>query len=103
MSHFSLSTRKKDKKRKKLVFTFSELQAIGSSSQNNFKSTNLVSQTRSAKESDGNLTIKIVAASFENDIGSTDVSGEKVWKDFGFFEARKSDYLMEKEIFLRLP
>ena len=102
VTFFSFNKEKRSKKSKNLFFIFSELQAIGSSSQNNLKSANIVSLTRSANESDGNLTIKIVAASFENDIGSTEVLGEKVWKDFGFFEARKSDYLMEKVIFPRL-
>ena len=90
------------KKSKNLIFTFSELQAIGSSSQNNFKSANLVSLTKSATKTDRNLTTKIVAASFENDIGSTEVSAEKVVKDFRCFEARKSDYSMKKVISLRI-
>ena len=33
---------------------------------------------------------------FEKDIGSVDVSGEKVWRYFGFFNASRSDYNMEK-------
>ena len=52
--------------------------------------------TNSSTEHDQNLTTQIVVASFENDTGSTDVSREKVWKNFGFFDARKSDYSMEK-------
>ena len=39
---------------------------------------------------------KIIAATFENNLGSAEVSGEQVWKNFGYFDARKSDYLMER-------
>ena len=41
--------------------------------------------TKSAAESDKNLTTQIVAAKFKNNIGSVEVSGEKVWKSFDFF------------------
>ena len=43
-----------------------------------------------------NLSAKIVATTFENDIGSEEISGEKAWKNFEFSDARKSDYSMEK-------
>ena len=43
-----------------------------------------------------NLSAKIVAATFENDIRSEEISGEKAWKNFEFFDARKSDYSTEK-------
>ena len=61
-----------------------------------FKKVNLVSMTRAATENDKNVSTKIVAASFENDFGSAEVSGENVWKNFGYLDARKSDYSMEK-------
>ena len=47
-------------------------------------------------ENDKNISTKIVAATFENEIGSEEVSGEKVWRQFGFFDSRKSNYGMEK-------
>ena len=47
-------------------------------------------------ENDKNISTKIVAATFENEIGSEEVSGETVWQQFGFFDPRKSDYSMEK-------
>ena len=65
-----------------MFFTFLELQAIGSSSQNVFKLAILVSLNKFATEFDGNLTIKIEAASFEKDIVT-----KEVCKDFGFFQA----------------
>ena len=37
-----------------------------------------------------------MAATFENEIGSEEVSGERVWRQYGFFDSRKSDYGMEK-------
>ena len=52
--------------------------------------------TKAPTENDRNVTTKIVAATFENDLGSVEVSREKVWKNFGYFDARKSDYSMEK-------
>ena len=42
------------------------------------------------------ISTKIVAATFENEIGSEEVSGEKVWRQFRFFDSRKSNYGMEK-------
>ena len=47
------------------------------------------------KEND-KISTKIVAATFENEIGSEEVSGEKVWRQFRFFDSRKSNYGMEK-------
>ena len=52
--------------------------------------------TRAATENDKNVSTKIVAPTFENDFRSAEVSGENVWKNFGYLDARKSDYLMEK-------
>ena len=65
-----------------------------------FKEANLVSMTRAATENDKNVSTKIVAATFENSFRSAEVSGEKVWKNFSYFDARKSDYLIEKVNFL---
>ena len=65
-----------------------------------FKKANLVSMTRAATENNKNVRTKIVAATFENDFGSVEVSGEKVWKNFGYFHARKSDCSMEKVNYL---
>ena len=61
-----------------------------------FKKVNLVSMTRAATENDKNVSTKIVAPTFENDFRSAEVSGENVWKNFGYLDVRKSDYLMEK-------
>ena len=47
-------------------------------------------------ENDNNISTKIIAATFENEIGSEEVSGERVWKRFAHFDAPKSDYGMEK-------
>ena len=60
-----------------LFFTFLDLQSLGVSPQNVFKSANLVSLTKSANKNDQNLAKKIVAANFENDIGAVEVLGEK--------------------------
>ena len=42
------------------------------------------------------MSTKIVAATFENKTGSEEVSGERVWKNYTYLYARKSDYSMEK-------
>ena len=57
------------------------------------KNANLISMAKSATESDRNLNAKIVAV---NDIGSVEVSEEKVQSNYCLFEARKCDYNMEK-------
>ena len=61
-----------------------------------FKKTNLVSMSKETTENDKNVSTKIVAAMFENEIGSEEVSGEKFWRNFEYFDARKSDYSMKR-------
>ena len=39
---------------------------------------------------------KIVAATFENEIGSEEVFCDRVWGKYGFCDSRQSDYGMEK-------
>ena len=43
-----------------------------------FKKANLVSMSRATTENDKNVSINFVTATFENDIGSEGVSGEKI-------------------------
>ena len=47
-------------------------------------------------ENDKNVSTEVVAATFENEIRCEEVSGEKVWRNYGYVNARKSDYSMEK-------
>ena len=47
-------------------------------------------------ENDKTVSTKIVAATFENNLGSEEVSGERVLRSYGFFDARKSNYSVEK-------
>ena len=47
-----------------------------------FKKTNLVSMRKTITENDKN--------------GSEEVSGERVWSNYGYFHARKLNYLLEK-------
>lgn len=51
-----------------------------------FQKTKLVSIISAATENEKNVSTKIVAATFGNDFGSVEVSGEKVWKNFGHFD-----------------
>ena len=44
-----------------------------------FRKTNLVSMSKATTENDRNISTKVVAATFENEIGSEEVSGERVW------------------------
>ena len=70
---------------------------LESAASNVLKNANLITLTKSTVGSDRNLTTKVVARLWENDEASpVEVSGEKVWRDFGFFEARRADYNMEK-------
>ena len=57
---------------------------------------NLVLMSMATTENDKNVSTEVVAATFENEIRSEEVSGEKVWRNYGYFNARKSDYSMEK-------
>ena len=45
---------------------------------------------------DKNVNMRIVFATYENEIGSKEVSAERVWRKYGLFDSRKSDYGMEK-------
>ena len=51
---------------------------------------------KATTENDRNISTKIVAATFENKIMSEVVSAEKVWKNYGYVDARRSKYSMEK-------
>ena len=61
-----------------------------------FKKTNFVSMTEATTDNDKNVSTKSVTAMFENELGSEEVSGERVCKSFGYFDAKKSDFYMEK-------
>ena len=61
-----------------------------------FKKVNRVSMTKATKDNDKSISTKIVAVTFDNELGSDEVSEERVWKSFGYFDTRKSDYSMEK-------
>ena len=52
--------------------------------------------TKATTDNDNNISTNIVAATFENQLGSQEVSGKRVWRNFGYFDTRKSDYSMEK-------
>ena len=65
-----------------------------------FKKTYLVSISKATTENDRTISSKAVAATFDNEIGFEEVSGERFWKQYRFFDARKSDYSMEKVNFL---
>ena len=53
-----------------------------------FKRANFVSITKATTDNDRNVSTKIVAATFENEIGSEEVSGEKVWRNYGYFDVK---------------
>ena len=61
-----------------------------------FKKASLVSMSKAATANDKNLSTKIVAATFENEIGFEEVSEERVSRKVGYFNTRKSSYSMEK-------
>lgn len=84
-----------------LFFTFLDLQSLGVSPQNVFKSANLVSLTKSANENDQNLTKKLVAANFENDIGAVEVLGKKFRRTVVFLRRRSLTIRWRKSTSLR--
>ena len=55
------------------------------------RNANLISMTKTLADNDKNISTKIVAGRFEQNIGATEVFGEKVWKNFGHFNHQKSD------------
>ena len=61
-----------------------------------FKRKNFVSITKATTDNNRNVSTKIVGATFENDVGSEEVSGENIWRNYGYFDAKKSNYSMEK-------
>lgn len=52
--------------------------------------------SKATTKNDKNVSTKIVTATFENNLGPEQVSGVTFWRSFGFFDARKSKYSMEK-------
>ena len=42
--------------------------------------------SKATTENDRDVNTKIVAATFENETGLEEVSGEKGWKRYGFFD-----------------
>ena len=50
-----------------------------------FKKANLVSMSKATTKNNKNVRTKIVAATFENEIESEEVSGEKVQRNFAGF------------------
>ena len=61
-----------------------------------FIKTKLVTMSQSTTVNDKNVSTKIVAVTLENDNGSEEVFGETVWRNYGYFDKRKLDYLIEK-------
>ena len=61
-----------------------------------FKRASYVSMSKSTTENDSNVSTKIVAATFEKEIGFEEIAGERVWRQNGFFDSRKSDDGIEK-------
>ena len=52
--------------------------------------------SKTTTENSGNVSTKIVAATFDIEIGSKEVSAKRIWKQFGYFDSQKPDYGMEK-------
>ena len=69
---------------------------LGQISPAGFKKANLVSMSRATTENDKYVSPNFVAATFENDIESEEVSGERVWRNPRYFGSRKPGYSMEK-------
>ena len=53
-----------------------------------FKKANLVFMRKETTENDKNVNTEIVAATFENEIGSEEISGERVWRNYVLLKKR---------------
>lgn len=49
-----------------------------------FKKANFVSMSKAATENDKNVSTNTIAATFENNLGPEEVSGERVWSSYDF-------------------
>ena len=58
------------------------------------KNASLITLTKSSTENDRNLTTKVIATRGDDEEkkGEAEVPGEKVWRNYSFFEARRLDY-----------
>ena len=69
---------------------------LGQISPVGFKKANLVSMRKATTKNDKNVSTNFVVPTFENGIESEKVSGERVWRNSGYFGSRKPNYFMEK-------
>ena len=53
-----------------------------------FKKANLVSMSKATIKNDRNICTKIVAVTFENEIGCEEVPNERGWKRYGFWTSQ---------------
>ena len=51
--------------------------------------------SRATTGNDKNVCTKIVPTIFENNLCPEEVSGKRVWRSYGFLDARKSDNSLE--------
>ena len=70
---------------KNTLFFILEIFGFQNVASSSFKRANLVSLIKTETESDRNFSTQVVAARFEKEDGSIEVSGEKLWKSFSFF------------------
>ena len=69
---------------------------IVSSASSMLRNANLISVTKNIADNDKNVSTKILAARFEQNVRGTEVSGENIWQNFGYLSNPKSNYNMEK-------
>ena len=61
------------------------------------KSANLLTLIKKTTDNNKNYTTKLVAENFnKDDLSPQEISGERVWKQAGFFGEIRTDYNMEK-------
>lgn len=69
---------------------------IVSSPSSMLRNANLISVTKNIADNDKNVSTKILAARFEQNVRGTEVSGENIWQNFGYLSNPKSNCNMEK-------
>ena len=62
----------------------------------NFTTSNLMSLSKASVEDNRNVSMNFFAAAIENENKTIAVSGEKIWKKHGFFNAMKPDFNAKK-------
>ena len=63
----------------------------------NFRTSNLMSLSKASVEDNRNVSMNFFVATIEKENKAIELSGQKIWKKHGFFNAMKPDFNIKKE------